>query len=154
VPERLELKLESDAQALSPQQPSTIKVAGRYLYGPPAAGLNVEGEIAIRASTKDDAAFPGYKFGVADEQFSPVRKALEQLPATDADGKADIAVELPEYANTSTPLEATVFVRLRESGGRTIERTLTLPVDAKRARIGIKPLFKGEVGDGEAARFE
>ncbi|MFZ1104473.1 MAG: alpha-2-macroglobulin, partial [Hyphomicrobiaceae bacterium] len=154
VPERLDLKLETTADALSPQQPGRIKVAGRYLYGPAAAGLSVEGEIAVRASTKESSAFPGYRFGVADEQFSPVRKALEGLPATDADGKAEIAVDLPAYTKTNLPLEAMVFVRLRESGGRTIERTVTLPIDPKTARIGIKPLFKGQVGEGETARFE
>ena len=52
VPERLELKLEAATKALSPQEQGTIKVAGRYLYGPPAAGLNVEGEISVRASAQ------------------------------------------------------------------------------------------------------
>ena len=129
VPERLELKLEAATQALSPEQPGTIKVAGRYLYGPPAAGLAVEGEITVRPSIRDVAGFPGYKFGLADEQVTPVRKALDKLPATGADGKADIAVELPAIAKTNRPLEADVIVRLKESGGRTIERTVTLPVD-------------------------
>jgi uncharacterized protein YfaS (alpha-2-macroglobulin family) len=154
VPERLELKLEPTGEALSTQGPGLIKVAGRYLYGPPAAGLAIEGEIAVRASQKDLPGFPGYKFGLADEQFTPVRKPLEQLPATSADGKAEVAVELPGFARTSLPLEAHVIVRLRESGGRTIERTATLPVDPKSARIGIKPLFRGEVGEGETAQFE
>lgn len=155
VPERLELKLEAATQGLSPEQPGSIKVAGRYLYGPPAAGLAVEGEITVRPSTRDVAGFPGFKFGLADEQISPVRKALDKLPATGADGKADIAVELPAIAKTNRPLEADVIVRLRESGGRTIERTVTLPVDMKSARIGIRPLFKGgQVGEGETASFE
>jgi alpha-2-macroglobulin len=154
VPERLELKVETPTEALSTQRAGVIKVAGRYLYGPPAAGLSVEGEVSVRSSQKDLPAFPGYKFGLADEQFSPVRKPLEQLPATGADGKADVAVDLPGFAKTSLPLEAHVIVRLRESGGRTIERTVTLPVDTGSARIGIKPLFKGEVGDSETAQFE
>src|SRR5690606_5090716 len=34
------------------------------------------------------------------------------------------------------------------------ERKMTLPVDLGRARIGIRPLFKGQVGRGETARFE
>jgi uncharacterized protein YfaS (alpha-2-macroglobulin family) len=154
VPERLELKLEAGTETLSPQQPGLVKVAGRYLYGPPAAGLAVEGEVSVKASHKDLPGFAGYKFGLADEQFTPVRKPLEQLPATNADGKADVAVDLPGFAKTSLSLEAHVIVRLRESGGRTIERSMTLPVDAKTARIGIKPLFKGQVGEGETAQFE
>lgn len=155
VPERLEMKLEPGAQTLSPQEPGTVKLAGRYLYGPPAAGLAVEGEIAVRASKRDLAGFPGYQFGLADEQISPVRKPLEKLPATDNDGKANISVPLPELPKTSRPLDADIILKLRESGGRTIERTITLPVDMKSARIGIKPLFAGgQTGEGQTAAFD
>src|SRR6185312_28536 len=44
VPERLDLKLDPAVQALVPERPGSIKLAGRYLYGPPAGGLAVEGE--------------------------------------------------------------------------------------------------------------
>jgi uncharacterized protein YfaS (alpha-2-macroglobulin family) len=154
VPERLELKLEAATEALSLDRPGVVKVAGRYLYGPPAAGLAIEGEIVIRSSSKEHPGFPGYQFGLYDDRISPVRKALEKLPAAGPDGKAEIALELPTLVKTSRPLEADVVLRLRESGGRTIERMLTLPVDMKSARIGIKPLFKGRVGQGETAGFE
>src|SRR6185503_11257545 len=77
------------------------------------------------------------------------------LPATDAEGKADIAVQLPGLPKTSRPLEADVILKLRESGGRTIERTITLPVDLKSPRIGIKPLFaNNQAQEGAPARFE
>ncbi len=127
VPERLELKLEPASAALTPQEQGTIKLVGRYLYGPPAAGLSVEGEIVVRASTKDVPGFPGFKFGLADEQVSPVRKPLEKLSPTDAQGKADLLIDLPAMPKTSRPLAADVIVRLRESGGRTIERSVSLP---------------------------
>ena len=48
-----------------------------------------------------------------------------------------------------------MILKLRESGGRTIERTVTLPVDLKTPRIGIKPLFaNNQAAEGEPARFE
>ena len=68
VPERLELKLEPAAQALSPQEPGTIKLAGRYLYGPPAAGLAVEGEIAVKPRQ-------GRPAGLCRLQVRPRRRA-------------------------------------------------------------------------------
>ena len=155
VPERLDLKLEPAVEALSPREPGSIRLAGRYLYGPPAAGLAIEGEIAVKLAKGDMPGFAGYKFGLADEQVAPVRKPLEGLPTTDANGKADIAVLLPVLPSTARPLEADVILKLREWGGRTIERTVTLPVDLKSARIGIKPLIKGgQAEQGEAARFE
>ena len=156
VPERLELKLEPAVQALSPQEPGTIKLAGRYLYGPPAAGLAVEGEIAVKPAKGDLPGFAGYKFGLADEQVGPVRKPLER-PARHRRARArpTSPCGCRRCRKTSRPLEADVILKLRESGGRTIERTVTLPVDMKAPRIGIKPLFKGgQVEEGETARFE
>ena len=72
---------------------------------------------------KDVPGFAGYRFGLADEQVSPVRKPLEGLPATNAQGNADILVQLPALPKTNRQLEADVILKLRESGGRTIERT-------------------------------
>ena len=155
VPERLELKLEAGTPSLTPQEVGKVKLNGRYLYGPPATGLAIEGEIVVKASSKDVPGFAGYRFGLADEQISPVRKPLEQLPVTDNDGKAEIGVQLPALTRTNRPLEADVILKLRESGGRTIERTITLPVDMKSARVGIKQLFTGgQVAEGDMARFD
>jgi uncharacterized protein YfaS (alpha-2-macroglobulin family) len=155
VPERLALTLEPAVKALAPEEAGTINVTGRYLYGPPAANLAVEGEIIVKASTKDLEGFAGYRFGLADEKISPVRKTLEAEPATNDEGKAVVDVTLPAIPRTARPLEADVILRLREPGGRTIERTVTLPVDPRAARLGIKPLFADDsVREGEAASFD
>jgi len=155
VPERLDLKLEPPAVALSPDEAQTIKAFGRYLYGPPAEGLTIEGDIVVKSSSADVEGFPGYQFGQADESIDPVRKSLDLAATTDAQGKADIAVTLPQVSHTARPLEANVILRLRETGGRTIERNVTIPVDLKEPRIGIKSLFDGKnLDDNQAATFE
>ena len=82
-----------------------------------------------------------------------MRKPLDGAATTDAEGIAQVAVTLPPVTQTAKPLEASVILRLRESGGRTIERSLTMPVDLKQARIGIKPLFKGtDLDEKQTAR--
>ncbi|HEX9882246.1 MAG TPA: MG2 domain-containing protein, partial [Hyphomicrobium sp.] len=155
VPERLDLKLEPPTAALTPGETETIKASGRYLYGPPAEGLAIEGDVVVRLSNKDVAGFPGFAFGQADESVDPVRQPLDATATTDASGNADIAVALPQIPHTAKPLEANVILRLRESGGRTIERSVTIPVDLKEPRIGIKSLFKGEdLDDNQTAEFE
>ena len=155
VPERLDLTLTEGAGRLAPNETKTIALAGRYLYGPPAAGLAVEGDIVVRPSAKDLEGYTGYIFGQTDETVSPVRQPLEGLPLTDDAGKAALAVALPAVTRTARPLEANVIVRLREAGGRTIERSITLPVDLGEPRIGIKPLFNTtSLGEGEKAAFE
>ena len=155
VPERLDLKLEAPAAALSPQETQTIKATGRYLYGPPAADLSIEGDILVKPSKKDVEGYPGFQFGQAEETIEPVRKPLDAATTTDADGVAQVAITLPPVTQTAKPLEASVILRLRELGGRTIERTITVPVDLKQPRIGIKPLFKGtDLDEKQTASFE
>lgn len=155
VPERLDMKLEAAVPALTPEIPGTIKAAGRYLYGSPAAGLGLEGEIVVKLSNADVPGYAGYHFGQSDEFINPVRKPLDANLVTGADGKADLAIILPAIPKTARPLEAEMFVKLKEQGGRTIERKITLPVDMKAPRIGIKPLFENAtVSEDEIANFD
>jgi uncharacterized protein YfaS (alpha-2-macroglobulin family) len=141
VPERLDMTLENGSNALKPDAPLNLTASGRFLYGPPAADLGLEGEITVKASTKDVAGFPGYKFGLADEKFTAVKKPLEGLPNTDAAGKAALAISLPAISKTARALEADIAIKLREPGGRTIERVLNVPVDLGLARVGIRSQF-------------
>ena len=155
VPERLDMKLEAAAPVLVPDTQGTINVTGRYLYGPPAAELGLEGEIIVKASNKDVPGFTGYQFGQAEEFVNPVRASLPANLITDAQGKAAVPVLLPSVPKTDRPLEAQLIVKLREQGGRTLERTLTVPVDLQSARIGIKPAFEGAMlPEGETANFD
>ena len=155
VPERLDMKLETATPALVPEEQGIIKANGRYLYGPPAAGLGLEGEIIVKPSNKGVAGYEGYQFGQSDELINPIRKPVDANLITNAEGLADIPVLLPAVPKTARPLEAQLLLKLREQGGRMIERSITLPVDMKQARIGIKPAYKGTtVAEDEDAAFE
>ena len=155
VPERLDMTLTPQVSRLVPEEEAQIEVVGRYLYGPPAANLALEGEIIVKPSSRDLPGLAGYRFGLTDEKIGAVRKPLEGLDETGEDGKATIKVELPELPKTARPLEAEVLVRLREPSGRTIERSVSLLVGAKDPRIGIRPAFTdGRVAEGEKAEFD
>lgn len=151
VPERLDMTLAARDGVLMPDKEATIDVSGRYLYGPPAAGLALEGDIVVRPAVSGLANLPGFRFGLARERMSPARQTLDRLPATNADGTATIKVSLPAIEPTAQPLEAQVMVRLKEVSGRFIERAITIPVDLAQPRIGVKPLF-GDNGPGEGAQ--
>ncbi len=155
VPERLGLQLEALSKELVPGSTGKIRVNGKFLYGPPAANLALEGEIVVGASNRDVAGFPGFKFGQQQERIDTERGAIEGAGSTNAKGEAVVTVALPQVPRTARPLDAAVTIRMREPGGRAIERRVTLPVAAVVPRIGIKPLFKGAaLEEGGAARFE
>ena len=83
------------------------------------------------------------------------RQPLENLPETDANGKAKFSLTLEKQPVTTRPLEAQVTVRMNEPGGRAVERKLVLPVMPAAPMIGVKPMFSGRsLGEGENATFD
>ncbi len=151
-PERLALALASSAALLDPADPAPLAVDVRFLYGAPAPNLALEGEVLVRA-TDVLAAHPRFRFGLASEEVESMQRAFPAAE-TDADGKARLIPALPELMPTSRPLEAELRVRVVDTGGRPVERALTLPVADPQVRLGIRPLFDGAVGDGGTAGFE
>lgn len=154
VPERLALDLSTSATSIAPSTPVTVAADGRWLFGPPAAGLDIAGEIEVRLADARPG-LPGWRFGRTDDGFTPVRQPLADAPVTDPQGKASLSVLLPTLPATARPLEAEIFVALNEGGGRAVRRSLVLPVPPAGNGIGVKPLFdKAGPGENGNAGFE
>ncbi len=154
VPDRLEFDLKSPATMISRDAPAELTVDGRYLYGAPAANLDLQGAMTIGVA-KERAGFPGCAFGVSDDDVTAIRQQLADLPQTDVQGKANLSVKLDKLPATTRPLEATITVNMAETGGRAVERKLTLPVAPSAPMIGVKPAFAGRsLADGANANFD
>src|SRR5581483_141237 len=154
VADRIEFDLASKATGIAADKPAELSVDGHFLYGAPASELELSGAVVI-AAAKERAGFPGYAFGMSDEDVTPVRQELGDLPATDASGKAAFEVALESVPDTSRPLEAQIAITMSESGGRGVERKLTVPVTPSAPMIGVKPAFSGRsLDDGANADFD
>jgi uncharacterized protein YfaS (alpha-2-macroglobulin family) len=154
VPDRIEFDLATKAKDVSKTSAAEITVDGRFLYGAPAAKLELAGEVIVSPAS-ERPGFARYQFGLADEDVETTHQPLASLPNTDANGKASFAVTLEQRPETTRPLEAQVVVRMAEPGGRAVERKLMLPVTADGPMIGVKPLFSGRsLGEGENATFD
>ena len=151
LPERLDFSLTAPAKGLDPQAATVLPINARFLYGAPAAGLAVEGETLVKVAD-GLAAWPGYRFGLSDDAPESTQRPLDPL-TTDAAGKVEVPVLLPELTPTSRPLVAELAVRVLDAGGRPVERNLTLPVLDGQARLGVRPLFEGEAPEGGSAGF-
>ena len=152
VPDRIEFDLTADTPEVSADETALLSVDGRYLYGAPAAGMQLEGDLNIGA-TRSWSRFPGYQFGLADEEIDSTFTAIEAAE-TDDDGKATIEVTVEDLPATTRLLEAKAVVRMRESGGRAVERSTTLAIRPDTTLIGIRPDFSGdEVAENSTAGF-
>ncbi|MCF3640362.1 alpha-2-macroglobulin family protein [Rhizobium sp. TRM95111] len=153
VPDRTEFDMTSEAREIVGETPVAIDIDGRYLYGAPAAGLDLEGEVTLKPARSRES-LPGYVFGLADEEATEgVQTTLDALEPLDDEGKAVVEVAVGELPSTTQMIDAKVTVRMSEAGGRAIERSLTLPVRAEGPMIGIKPQFSGDLAENALGRF-
>lgn len=155
VPDRIAFDLTSDAPEIAIGKPARMNVDGRYLYGAPAAGLALEGEVRLKTA-RDRVGYPGYLFGLNDDEADESSRIdLGPLPVLDANGKASFDVNIAETPATTRPLLADVVVRMREMGGRAVERMLSLPLVPEGPQIGIRPEFTGnQVAENSTAAFK
>jgi uncharacterized protein YfaS (alpha-2-macroglobulin family) len=155
VPERLEFDISSKDKLIRADAPVEVKIDGHFLYGAPASNLQLEGDMLVAPAT-ERPGFPGYQFGVDDEQTtSNERTPIESLPESDANGVATFPVGLAKPLTSTRPQEAQIFIRMAETGGRAVERKLVLPVAPTAAEIGVKPLFADKsVAEGDKASFD
>ncbi|RWG54322.1 MAG: hypothetical protein EOQ65_29910, partial [Mesorhizobium sp.] len=154
VPDRIEFDLTADKKEIAQGETANVSVDGRFLYGTPAAGLALEGEMTLSTTDSWDR-FKDFTFGLADEQSAePSVTPLANLPLVGDDGKATFPVSIDQLPSTTKLINAKVTVRMREAGGRAVERSLDIAVHPEKEMIGIRPDFEGgEVPQGGTAKF-
>ncbi|PWB29755.1 hypothetical protein DCO48_21655 [Pseudomonas sp. SDI] len=153
LPERMALALKGSDTPLSPDATAEIAVNGRYLYGAPAAGNRLSGQVYLRPLREAVPALPGYQFGSITEQELNQDFELDETTLDD-NGDATLSIE-SKWSEARSPLQLTVQASLQESGGRPISRRLEQPIWPAERLPGLRGLFDGEETDGDApAEFE
>ncbi|MEO5808438.1 alpha-2-macroglobulin family protein [Devosia sp.] len=154
-PERLAFDITAAEGPVATDVPTPIDVAAKYLYGATAPGLSLEAD-AVLSPTSTLANFPGYTFGRLDDTIETNREPLGVVGVTDDAGNATAEVTLPLPQSTTKPLIADIIMRLVDTNGRTVERSISRPVLADVDRLGVKPQFADSDGlaEGSAAAFD
>ncbi|WP_085557043.1 alpha-2-macroglobulin family protein [Azospirillum agricola] len=154
VPIKLALDLTAGGPILVPGQPFEVVAQGRFLYGPPAAGLDGTAEVLLQPDPVPYPNFKDFRFGRVQDSFDSKFTELE-FPTTDEQGRSHVAVELKDVPDTSRPLRAQITATLSEPGGRPVRKSVTVPVRPKAHALGLRPHFKdGRIGEGQEAGFD
>ncbi|MGE8496481.1 MAG: alpha-2-macroglobulin family protein [Pseudomonas sp.] len=153
LPERLALELKGSDTPLRPSDNPRVEVTGRYLYGAPAAGNRLSGQLYVRPLREAVAALPGYQFGsVTEDELSQEIEFDEVL--LDDQGKATMSVD-SRWDETRSPLNLILQASLQESGGRPITRRILQPVWPADRLPGVRGLFDDEQVDADSlAEFD
>ena len=153
VPIRIRVDVTPQGDALRTDAEVPFDVQADYLYGAPAADLPASAELIIRPAAAPFPDWQDYRFGLAQEEFTPHRRALDIL-STDASGHSAVKVALANVPDTSHPLEGLLRVSLFDIGGRPVNASAALPVRHGDLWIGLRSLTGDRVGYRDTARFE
>lgn len=153
MPERMALELTGSEHPLKPADPVQVDIKGRFLYGAPAAGSQVQGQLFVRPLREAVPALPGYVFGSITEKL-PGENLDFREQITNEQGEAQLQHN-SQWDSVRSPLELIARVSLMESGGRPVTRRLLQPVWPASQLPGILPRFdKGQVSENSLAAFQ
>ena len=138
VPNRLAVELTPRSPRITQDAPAIIDVASRYLYGAPAADLQVSAHVQLQRDT-EPVAEHGWVFGRADEPLNADAQDIDG-PPTDAQGHSALSIDAAalKLPKTSVPLRADVAVAVAEPGGRATESRTTLKVATHDVLLGLR----------------
>ncbi|KEY50269.1 alpha-2-macroglobulin family protein [Citrobacter amalonaticus] len=139
MPERMALNLTSQETPLSPSDKVTFSVVGYYLYGAPANGNALQGQLYLRPLRDAVPSLPGFQFGnIAEENLS---RSLDEVQLTlDETGRGDISTN-SAWRETHSPLQVILQASLLESGGRPVTRRAEQAIWPADTLPGIRPQF-------------
>ncbi|MBJ9328651.1 alpha-2-macroglobulin family protein [Citrobacter amalonaticus] len=139
MPERMALNLTSQETPLSPSDKVTFSVVGYYLYGAPANGNALQGQLYLRPLRDAVPSLPGFQFGnIAEENLS---RSLDEVQLTlDETGRGDISTN-SAWRETHSPLKVILQASLLESGGRPVTRRAEQAIWPADTLPGIRPQF-------------
>ncbi|VXC82762.1 conserved hypothetical protein [Pseudomonas sp. 8Z] len=153
LPERMALELNGQDRPIAPSAEARFSVTGRYLYGAPAAGNRLSGQLYVRPLREAVASLPGYQFGdITEADLTQELELAEQ--SLDDQGRATITPE-NRWGDARSPLRLILQASLQESAGRPITRRVIQPVWPAERLPGVRGLFDGEEVDADSlAEFE
>ena len=154
LPDRTDFTLTPDSTVIKAGKTASATIEGRYLYGAPAQGLTLAGDVRVRM-VRERPGFKGYKFGLAEEDDDGAQyiKLTSSGPLDEA-GKGSVSFTLDQLMATTRPQKAEMVVRMREANGRAVERRTSFEIEPATTMIGIRPHFDGDqVSEQSNAEF-
>jgi uncharacterized protein YfaS (alpha-2-macroglobulin family) len=147
LPERMALDIKGSDTPVAPADSPVFEIKGRYLYGAPASGNTLTGQLYLRPLREAVASLPGYQFGSITEE--DLKQDLEIDASTlDANGELELSLE-STWGKAKSPLQLILQASLQESGGRPVTRRVVQPVWPAEQLPGLRPLFGKSADDDD-----
>lgn len=139
MPERMALELTAQDQPVLPADEVNFAITGRYLYGAPAAGNSLQGQLFLRPLREAVSQLPGFQFGnISEESLS---RNLDEIELTLNEQGQGMVTSESQWAEVKSPLRVILQASLLESGGRPVTRRAEQIIWPVEMLPGIRPQF-------------
>ncbi|SCB74709.1 alpha-2-macroglobulin family protein [Gilliamella intestini] len=114
-------------------------VKGWYLYGAPAAGNNLEGNIYLK---KIDSIPELADYKIGDVTDNNIARQLDNIETTlDKNGNAQVGIDTSDWGKLSSPVNVVLQASLLDSGGRPVTRYASQAIWPSVQMPAVRALF-------------
>ncbi|MFQ0993683.1 alpha-2-macroglobulin [Gilliamella sp. BG2] len=140
LPERMAMEITTASnKPITLDKRVNFDVKGWYLYGAPAAGNNLEGNIYLK---KIDSIpeLADYKIGNVTD--NSIGRQLDNIETTlDKNGNAQVGIDTSDWGKLSSPIKLILQASLLDSGGRPITRYASQIIWPNQQMPAVRALF-------------
>ncbi len=155
VPDRIKVEITPEKASFSPGQTLNFDVDSRYFFGPPASGLPVESKVRLMAAPFAPKGFEAFQFGDPEREFEEQSLAVGTPDdVLDDEGRHSFSVQLPEALTPPAVLDAMLFARVSERGGRGVAAMQAVRVHAYPRYPGLRRLEDRGVSPGDPVQVD
>lgn len=155
LPQRLEVKLNTDKEVYQLNEPVNLSVQASYLFGTKAAELPLDLKVKYDINSFVSNSFPDYSFGLAlKKEAEPTFEPLTISDLLDEKGEWRFKFTPPKLKDINGILEGNIKVTIQDIGGRTVSQYDSFSVIPVKYFIGVKRETPGFVAPGEEVKYK
>jgi len=152
VPDRIKTSVTIDENIYNTNDQVSIRVSGKYLFGPACAGNSVNGHITIEPHRFSPKKWSSFNFGNSENKFAAIEVNLSD-EKLDSEGNYSYEYKIPDGLNPPSSLKMLVSATVKEDGGRAISDYVEALISPYEIYLGVRRNFDSFVKVGEAANF-
>lgn len=137
VPDRMKVKVETNARSYRPGEALQVDIEGLTLFGPPAAGRTVQTSVEIEPYAFAPPNYATFAFGDTERGFNSVKTELEERRLDEA-GRTRFSYAIPRDLKPPASLRAVVEATVLEPGGRGVTAYSGAVVHPYTSYIGLR----------------
>ena len=153
MPDRIKVKVETDAESYNLGQDAKIQVEALNLFGPPAGGRQVEARSEIQASLFSSPQFRSFSFSDTDKNFTNISSNLGKA-VLDEQGKHTFLLKLPTGIFPPSSLRGVISVTVHETGGRAVTGYRTVDIHPYSHYVGLRRTKEGYADISQPTEME